>query len=160
MLCCVCRKNRAVKMHEREADGKTVREYYCSACFARLFPEISFEPKSKRDEGGADDARGEKKERRCPFCGTGAREYYKTKLLGCPECYRYLFEEIKESVFAMQGDEPHRGKNPAGTSAETPSVPTRNGNFAGYGEAEQLTIFGTERNGKSVARGAGKERLR
>ena len=46
MLCCVCRKNRAVKMHEREADGKTVREYYCSACFARLFPEISFEPKS------------------------------------------------------------------------------------------------------------------
>ena len=97
-------------MHEREADGKTVREYYCSACFARLFPEISFEPKSKRDEGGADDARGEKKERRCPFCGTGAREYYKTKLLGCPECYRYLFEEIKESVFAMQGDEPHRGK--------------------------------------------------
>lgn len=110
MLCCVCRKNRAVKMHEREADGKTVREYYCSACFARLFPEISFEPKSKRDEGGADDARGEKKERRCPFCGTGAREYYKTKLLGCPECYRYLFEEIKESVFAMQGDEPHGGK--------------------------------------------------
>ena len=75
MLCCVCRKNRAVKMHEREADGKTVREYYCSACFARLFPEISFEPKSKRDEGGADDAQGEKKERRCPFCGTGAREY-------------------------------------------------------------------------------------
>ena len=68
--------------------------------------------------------------------------------------------EIKESVFAMQGDEPHRGKSPAGTSAETPSAPTRNGNFAGYGEAEQLTIFGTERNGKSVARGAGKERLR
>ena len=130
-------------MHEREADGKTVREYYCSACFARLFPEISFEPKSKRDEGGA-----------------GAREYYKTKLLGCPECYRYLFEEIKESVFAMQGDEPHRGKSPAGTSAETPSAPTRNGNFAGYGEEEQLTIFGAERNGKSVARGAGKERLR
>ena len=142
MLCCVCRKNRAVKMHEREADGKTVREYYCSACFARLFPEISFEPKSKRDEGGADDARGEKKERRCPFCGTGAREYYKTKLLGCPECYRYLFEEIKESVFAMQGDEPHRGKCPAGTSAETPSAPTRNGN-TGTPEYLQKTVTST-----------------
>ena len=177
MLCCVCKKNRAAKIRERESDGRIVREYYCADCYARLFPDFSstFAPGARKLSGAADNvfknaaagkitannaaasgaamngiaasgaaANAEKKERRCPYCGTTAREYYKSKLLGCAECYRYLFEEIKESVFAMQGDEPHRGKRPAAAEISTAEEKTRGGKI--YGEEEQLTIFGAAEN--------------
>lgn len=169
MLCCVCKKNRAAKIRDREADGRTVREYYCADCYARLFSEnsLNFAPKSRRNgaenagerTGAATEERTEKKERRCPYCGTTAREYYQTKLLGCAECYRYLFDEIKESVFAMQGDEPHRGKRPAAAESFAAEEKARSAEpeskkpFGGYrresflhGEEEQLTIFGVEKN--------------
>ncbi len=167
MLCCVCKKNRAAKIREREADGRIVREYYCADCYARLFPDFSstFAPGARKLSGAAGNAfenaaagkitannaaasgaaaNAEKKERRCPYCGTTAREYYKSKLLGCAECYRYLFEEIKESVFAMQGDEPHRGKRPAAADIPAEKEKTRGGKI--YGEEEQLTIFGAAEN--------------
>lgn len=171
MLCCICKKNRAVKMRERETDGRIVRDYYCADCYARLFPDFfsAFAPGARKQSAAAESlsannipandnsANAEKKERRCPYCGTTAREYYKSKLLGCAECYRYLFEEIRESVFAMQGDEPHRGKRPAAaiTAAENKA---RFEKF--YGEEEQLTIFGAAENAGRTAEKTKGERVK
>ena len=158
-------------MRERETDGRIVRDYYCADCYARLFPDFSsaFAPGARKQSAAKESlsannipandnsANAEKKERRCPYCGTPARVYYNSILLGCAECYRYLFEEIRESVFAMQGDEPHRGKRPAAaiTAAENKA---RFEKF--YGEEEQLTIFGAAENAGRTAEKTKGERVK
>ena len=130
MLCCVCKKNRAEKICDINSDGQTVREYFCTECYRRR-------AESAKRQAGADggentpereeinrsvsaDKGGERQKARCPFCGTTVVGYESARLFGCPECYRYLFEFIKNDVVLMQGDEPHAGKKPqnaAGTVA-------------------------------------------
>lgn len=126
MLCCVCKKKRAEKICGNVTDGTAERAYYCSDCYRRLFKNAARQSetdavgrgKGKKtaptaplpQENGR--ARAEKTQARCPFCGTFISDYESTRLFGCPECYRYLFGYVKESVFRMQGGEPHAGKKP------------------------------------------------
>ncbi|MGN1061552.1 MAG: hypothetical protein ACI4RO_00345, partial [Candidatus Scatosoma sp.] len=124
MLCCVCKKKRAEKICGKITDGKEERAYYCSDCYRRLFknavrttdadgPGQGKKAETKAPfQAGHSEVRADKKQARCPFCGTFAADYESTRLFGCPECYRYLFDYVKESVFLMQGGEPHAGKKP------------------------------------------------
>ena len=67
----------------------------------------------KNQAVNVDEKKGEaNRKERCQFCGTSVADYESTRLFGCPECYRYLFELVKDDVILMQGDEPHVGKNP------------------------------------------------
>lgn len=123
MLCCVCKKNQAEKICEMNSDGKIVREYFCPDCYRRLFDSAKRQSGTEADGGGnkrkrdenknsAADHKAQKQKARCPFCGTTVVDYESTRLFGCPECYRYLFDYVKNEVVLMQGNEPHAGKNP------------------------------------------------
>ncbi|MGN1052153.1 MAG: hypothetical protein ACI4SH_02040 [Candidatus Scatosoma sp.] len=126
MLCCVCKKKRAEKICGKITDGKAERAYYCPDCYRRLFKNAARQTETGADGRGQEKktsaekpiaeengvARAEKKQARCPFCGTFVSDYESTRLFGCPECYRYLFGYVKEGVFLMQGGEPHAGKKP------------------------------------------------
>lgn len=125
MLCCVCKKNQAETICEKTTDEKTERRYYCSDCYRRLFESGKRRLSASTDVGGEkqtpqndvnnfnnEESGAAAKKARCPFCGTSVLDYESTRLLGCPECYRYLFDYIKDGVFLMQGGEPHSGKKP------------------------------------------------
>lgn len=142
MLCSICKKNKAVKTRDKKADDGNTRACYCAACYRRLFltdlqknapSNGEYSDKTERKiAAGESEKRGATLEKsvavlkkstsigsRCRVCGTSADEYFKTGLLGCPECYRYLFFALKGSLRAMQGGEPHAGKRPT-EGRETP----------------------------------------
>lgn len=139
MLCSVCKKKRAEKTFEKTTDGGGTREYYCLACYRRLFCGDAAETTGFFVEKGGEnatvtkkvfpphgakngenksrlyagkDTHGENKSARCRFCGTTAEDYYRSGLLGCPECYKYLFFAVEKNLRAMQGGDPHAGKRP------------------------------------------------
>lgn len=131
MLCCVCKKNRAEKVCEKTAGGKTERAYYCSDCYRRLFKNAARQTETGADGRGqtqpvrenVKNSPGEEesaaiKKARCPFCGTSVADYESTRLFGCPDCYRYLFDFVKDDVFLLQGGEPHSGKRPQNFTAQ------------------------------------------
>ena len=101
-LCCYCEKRSATKAYEEVRGGKTQTNYYCFRCFERLFlaqDESFFDGLDKPTNSGV-----------CLDCGLTAQEFFKTGLVGCANCYRYLKKEIYPSILKMQGDRAHCGK--------------------------------------------------
>ena len=99
MLCCHCKKNQATKTHERVlvGGGGSVKEvaYYCLDCYHRLV--LSRTEESERLTSV------------CPRCGMTAKEFLRTKLVGCAECYRVLASDVLPVTVKMQGCEEHFG---------------------------------------------------
>ncbi len=102
-LCCYCEKRSATMTHEEIKNGRTQTYYYCQHCYERLF---LFDDAAFFDEA-------EKQKSVCPDCGRTAKEFFKTGLVGCANCYRYLKKEIYPSIVKMQGDRAHCGKRSA-----------------------------------------------
>ncbi len=101
-LCCYCEKRSATKAYEEVRGGKAQTNYYCLRCFERLFlaqDESFFDGLDKNLSKGV-----------CLDCGLTAQEFFKTGLVGCANCYRYLKKEIYPSILKMQGDRAHCGK--------------------------------------------------
>lgn len=48
----------------------------------------------------------------CKTCGASLSEFYRTYMLGCPECYRNFHEEIVSALKKIQGKTYHVGKTP------------------------------------------------
>lgn len=99
MLCCHCKKNQAIKTHEKTIDGKKQTEYYCLDCYHRLF--ISAEEAEKTAGGQI---------AMCPYCGTSEEDFRVRGRVGCAQCYQYLAGVVLPVVIRMQGDEAHCGK--------------------------------------------------
>jgi protein arginine kinase activator len=57
-------------------------------------------------------------EKVCSKCGTRLSEYYRTYMLGCPECYKAFEEEIVNTLTKTQGKTYHIGKAPKITPEE------------------------------------------
>ncbi len=95
MLCCSCKKNQATNIHENKTDGHKQTDYYCADCYRRLF--LSATPSSTK--AGV-----------CATCGTTAKEFLSSALVGCGDCYRYLSSVIHPVLVKMQGAETHIGK--------------------------------------------------
>ena len=104
-LCCYCEKRTATKSYEEMRSGKPQTNYYCLRCFERLF--------LAQDESFFDGLNAKPTQTVCPDCGWSAKEFYKTGLVGCANCYRFLKKEIYPSVLKMQGDRAHCGKGSA-----------------------------------------------
>lgn len=98
MLCCLCKKNQVTHVYEKETNGKKEVSYYCPDCYRRLF--LSDLPQNKKTNAV------------CPVCGTTAKEYAATGLVGCAECYKALEECVISDVISLQGIETHAGKIP------------------------------------------------
>ncbi len=48
----------------------------------------------------------------CKKCNFRLNEFYRTGMLGCPECYRAFEPEIKAALIKIQGAVSHVGKTP------------------------------------------------
>lgn len=60
----------------------------------------------------------EEKPLRCSFCGWGSQQLQKTGRLGCPECYKFFAEILKEELGKMHKGIQHTGKHPRGLAPE------------------------------------------
>ena len=54
----------------------------------------------------------------CPACGKRLSEFYKTVMLGCPECYAAFEKEILLALKKIQGKQFHVGKTLEGTALD------------------------------------------
>ncbi len=100
MRCMYCNKNEAVKSYERMEKGVAKREYYCLACYEKLFLCLQ-------------DTESESSLSVCPYCGTTTKEFETRKLVGCPYCYHAMRKAVFPFVLKMQGSDcGHRGKKP------------------------------------------------
>ncbi len=86
MLCDKCKKNQASKTYIRTRNGVSMQVHYCLQC----------------DPSGDLDC--------CPYCGTTATEFSKTKLVGCAKCYTTIAGVVSPVVEGMQGMGSHCGK--------------------------------------------------
>lgn len=86
MLCDKCKKNQAIKTYEQTRNGKVEQVRYCLQCDPALWVES------------------------CPYCGTTATDFTKTKLVGCAKCYQALSETLPPVIEGMQGSTRHTGK--------------------------------------------------
>lgn len=100
-LCCYCEKRSATMTHEEVKNGRTQTYYYCQHCYERLF---------LFDDAAFFEKTAEKPNAVCPDCGRTAKEFFKTGLVGCANCYKHLKKEIYPSIVKMQGDRAHCGK--------------------------------------------------
>ena len=54
----------------------------------------------------------------CFNCGTKLSEFYRTYMLGCPDCYKAFEEEILATLKKTQGKTYHTGKMPKITAVD------------------------------------------
>lgn len=98
-ICCYCNKKDAVKRYFETRLGKKSEKTYCLDCYHKLFLYTD-----KAESGESLSA--------CPYCGTTAEEFKKTKLVGCAYCYRTMAADIAPIVIKMQDKKAHCGKAP------------------------------------------------
>lgn len=117
MLCNHCDKNQAT-MHFCIIENGQKKEYdLCPVC-AQQLGLMSFSPFSFSDlfSHTATDLPGEIS---CSMCGTTLREFKKTGLLGCENCYEDLFVGIEPILRSVQKGTEHVGRTPVGYEAGT-----------------------------------------
>ena len=54
----------------------------------------------------------------CKHCGYPLSEFYRTGMLGCPQCYKAFEKEIVPTLYKIQGKSYHTGKTPYNLSRE------------------------------------------
>lgn len=124
MLCVRCKTNQAIKTYELTRNGQKEYAYYCLKC---------------------DELLHEQEKTFCPYCGTTAAQFQKTKLVGCEKCYHALRLAVAPVVEKMQGNTPHKGKRAYTNKQEC--IRQR---------CEELSTLAKKRYSENDAKGAGK----
>lgn len=57
-------------------------------------------------------------EKYCKTCGTKLSDFYRTGMLGCPDCYYAFGAEVFGAVKKVQGKTTHVGKSPKCTGVD------------------------------------------
>ena len=113
-VCLHCKKNPATVSRKDPATGAEVKEYYCQACYQRLFLTRDF----FEEKNLVVEINGEKC---CAFCKRTKREIFATGLVGCANCYKAFAKDIYPTILKLQGDKAHCGRNPT----QNPEYPLR-----------------------------------
>ncbi len=107
MLCDYCKQRPAVLV-DRTVINNGVAEYrFCEECYKAILKSgrTAFETMQELNAG---------KGTSCPVCGTTARDFQKTFMFGCPDCYRNMREVAVAAAEATQTEALHVGKRPKG----------------------------------------------
>lgn len=122
MLCEHCHENEAKISYTIVEGNDTKQMQVCPSCFqeflAKQFPSSQIPPldiqpmiqellslfhgKDAEEEEG----------RSCPVCGRSLKEFRKTGMFGCDNCYNTFAEELNALLPRMQGADHHVGTMP------------------------------------------------
>ena len=122
MLCEHCHENEA-KISYTMVEGNEMKQMHvCPACFqeflAEQFPSSQIPPldiqpmiQELLSLFHGKDAE-EEDDRTCPVCGRSLKEFRKTGMFGCDNCYNTFAEELNALLPRMQGADHHVGAMP------------------------------------------------
>lgn len=119
MKCQICGENEAAVTLKQVVNGKVNAVRVCAECAARKGVEVQLPVPLLTDllfgpgPAGQRDARSAREQRACPTCQMRWRDFRKSSLLGCPECYRAFAGELRTVLSSMHRESAHVGKVPA-----------------------------------------------
>ncbi len=120
MLCDQC-KNRKAHVHVvQESNGTTIEKYLCEICAVEFPPEDSpfsfsvheFLKGIYNDHTQVSQQDRDMSSKICSGCGQTYRDYQRSGLFGCPECYRTFRLVMIPLTKRIQGSVQHVGKIP------------------------------------------------
>ncbi len=101
MKCDLCGKNEA-KYKYYEVDSEGIRELHiCNECAKKKGITFSSRVQQSKEENI-----------KCLNCGLSFREFKKTSLLGCPECYSNFQSKLDVILMQIHPGTTHKGKTP------------------------------------------------
>ena len=118
MLCQNCGKNEATTHIKQVINGDTAERHLCSECAEHLgygdaFSGFGFDVAGLFGNffGDAVHSLGApRKVVRCPKCGSSFNDIVREGRVGCAECYKVFYNELKPSLQRIHGQIRHRGK--------------------------------------------------
>ena len=121
MVCDQCKSRKAHVHVVQKVKGKTIEQYLCQTCAAEFQAEDSpfsfsvheFLKGIYYDSAQVSQQDHDKALKVCPGCGQTYRDYQRSGLFGCPECYRTFRLVLVPLTKRIQGSVQHVGKIPA-----------------------------------------------
>jgi protein arginine kinase activator len=119
MKCELCGSNDATVSLKQVTSGKVTAVRVCTECAVKKGVEVQLPVPLLTDllfgagSAGQREARAAKEQHACPTCQMRWRDFRKTTLLGCPECYRSFSGELRAVLSSMHKMCTHVGKVPA-----------------------------------------------
>lgn len=118
MLCQNCGKNEATTHIKQVINGDTAERHLCSDCAEHLgygdaFSGFGFDVAGLFGNffGDAVHSLGApRKVVRCPKCGSSFNDIVREGRVGCAECYKVFYNELKPSLQRIHGQIRHSGK--------------------------------------------------
>ena len=118
MLCQNCGKNEATTHIKQVINGDTAERHLCSECAEHLgygdaFSGFGFDVAGLFGNffGDAVHSLGApRKVVRCPKCGSSFNDIVREGRVGCAECYKVFYNELKPSLQRIHGQIHHSGK--------------------------------------------------
>jgi protein arginine kinase activator len=118
-----CQKCERPATHKftRLIDGRAVDFYFCPEHAGEFSPLQKKHQAAQmnlaellagllKSEQGQKPEAAEESELRCPKCGQTYKQYRKTMLLGCSQCYRAFEKQLAQDLRKYHGTVRHRGK--------------------------------------------------
>lgn len=118
MLCQNCGKNEATTHIKQVLNGDTAERHLCSECAERLgytdaFSGFGFDVKGLFGNFFGDavsSLNAPRKVVRCPKCGFSFNDIVRDGRVGCAECYKVFYNELKPSLQRIHAQIRHSGK--------------------------------------------------
>ncbi|NLL63429.1 MAG: hypothetical protein GX241_04205 [Ruminococcaceae bacterium] len=125
MLCQNCARNEATTHIKRIVNGETSQMHLCYNCaehlgYANMFSGFGFNidnmfqnffPEFSHALLAAEESE------RCPTCGTSFEELIHSGMMGCADCYRVFYEELKPFLSRIHGRASYVGKRRGDSNA-------------------------------------------
>ena len=111
MICEVCGKRVATVHVKTMINGKYTEKFMCANCAREHDNELDLLTPAGIISSmfKTEDTKGKK----CPICGTTAREIQKTGYVGCSNCYNEFSDVLEPVIRRVQGNIAHVGRVPA-----------------------------------------------
>lgn len=119
MLCDKCGKNEATVHMMQNINGQVSEINLCSECAKQAESAWGFHPFDMNDIFQSFFDTGSiftssLPSLACKTCSTTLDSFKKTGLLGCPDCYDSLRQDIEPIISTMHGSTEHKGQRPEG----------------------------------------------
>jgi protein arginine kinase activator len=132
MLCDICKKKKAVIHYTEFIDGNYKELHLCQDCAAKKdFLDGSFHFIDSSAESGHgikfktnSEQSYNSNELKCKNCGLTFEQFRKIGKLGCSQCYKYFYEELKPLLSRIHNSNQHTGKQPINKSYKSTDYET------------------------------------
>lgn len=116
MLCDICKVNPATIRLLAVVDGQKTERHLCTSCVAKQKLQLRTEGVQNILSAFISNSIGKRQssnpDLRCSGCGTQYDDAIRTAKMGCAQCYRDFYDQLKPLLLRMHGGIRHMGRVP------------------------------------------------